>query len=210
MLRFREAVAAGAIPFSVQGPENGLCLDGGRTIGWELADAGADLDRVLVQVGGGAFASCTGWGLGEGVRLDAVQTEGGAPLERAWRRIEELGLGPDEVPAHWSQLMTPWDDPHSAADGILDDETYDWLGVVDVLRRSGGQPVVVPESAVLRAHELGRATGIPVSATGSAGFAALLVPAGAPAPGERVGVIFSGVDRRWPASRTARADGDDR
>ena len=37
VLTFRQAVADGAIPFSVQGPENGLCLDGGRTIGWELA-----------------------------------------------------------------------------------------------------------------------------------------------------------------------------
>ena len=52
------------------------------------------LDRVLVQVGGGAFAACTGWGLGAGVRLDAVQTEGCAPLARAWRRIGELGLAP--------------------------------------------------------------------------------------------------------------------
>ena len=39
LLRFREAVAAGALPFTVQGPENALCLDGGRTLGWELADA---------------------------------------------------------------------------------------------------------------------------------------------------------------------------
>ena len=80
VLRFREAVAAGSVPFSVQGPENALCLDGGRTIGWELADAGVALDRVVVQVGGGAFAACTGWGLGDGVRLDAVQSEGCAPL----------------------------------------------------------------------------------------------------------------------------------
>ncbi|MET0460023.1 MAG: hypothetical protein ABW195_12305, partial [Ilumatobacteraceae bacterium] len=130
-----------------------------------------------------------------GVRLDAVQTEGGAPFERAWRRIGELGLGREAVPSRWADLMTPWDDPHSAADGILDDETYDWLGVVDVVRRSGGRPVVVPETAVLRAHELGRAAGIPVSATGSAGLAALLVPDGAPVPGEQVAVIFSGVDR---------------
>ena len=92
--------------------------------------------------------------------------------------------------------MTPWAEPHSVADGILDDETYDWIGVVDAMRRSGGGPVVVPETAVVRAHELGRATGIPVSPTGTAGLAALLVPAGAPAPGERVAVIFSGVDRR--------------
>jgi hypothetical protein len=91
--------------------------------------------------------------------------------------------------------MTPWDDPHSLADGILDDETYDWLGVVDVMRRSGGRPVVVPETAVVQAHELGRATGSPVSATGTAGLAALVAPAGASAAGERVGVIFSGVER---------------
>ncbi len=68
MLRFREARSAGAIPFTVQGPENGLCLDGGRTIGWEIADqaaaAGVQLDRILVQVGGGAFAACVGAGLG--------------------------------------------------------------------------------------------------------------------------------------------------
>ena len=64
VLRFREAVAAGAVPFSVQGPENALCLDGGRTLGWELAEqaaaAGVTLDRVFVQVGGGAFAGCVG------------------------------------------------------------------------------------------------------------------------------------------------------
>ncbi|HUF99887.1 MAG TPA: pyridoxal-phosphate dependent enzyme, partial [Ilumatobacter sp.] len=38
LFRFRDAVASGSIPFSVQGPENGYCLDGGRTIGWELAE----------------------------------------------------------------------------------------------------------------------------------------------------------------------------
>jgi threonine dehydratase len=193
VLRFREAVEAGAVPFTVQGPENALCLDGGRTIGWELADAGVALDRVIVQVGGGAFATCTGWGLGPGVRLDALQTEGCAPLARAWERAAEVP--PEQVPARWGELMTPWDDPHSAADGILDDETYDWLGVFDVVRRSGGRMVVAAEEAILRANELARTTDIPVSPTGSAGLAALLTPAGAPTPGERVGIIFSGVDR---------------
>ncbi len=175
VLRFREAVDGGAIPFSVQGPDNALCLDGGRTIGWELADAGA-VDRVVVQVGGGAFATCTGWGLGSGVRLDAVQSEGCAPLAVAWERA--AALEPADVPGRWSELMTPWPDPRSAADGILDDEAYDWLGVLDVVRRSGGQVVVAPETAILEAHELGMTTGIPVSATGTAGLAALLHPVG--------------------------------
>jgi threonine dehydratase len=188
VLRFREAVAGGAMPFSVQGPENALCLDGGRTIGWEMGAVG--LDRAVVQVGGGALAACTGWGLGAGVRLDAAQTAGCAPLARALARS---AADPD---AAWSTVMTAWDDPHSAADGILDDETYDWLGVRDVLARSGGRALVVPEDVIVRAHELGLATGIPVSATGTAGLAALLTPEGAPAdPDERVAVIFSGVQR---------------
>ena len=76
VLRFREAVAAGAVPFSVQGPENAPVPrrrphdrvgDGRRRVA---------LDRVVVQVGGGAFATCTGWGLGPDVRLDAVQSAG--------------------------------------------------------------------------------------------------------------------------------------
>jgi threonine dehydratase len=191
VLRFREAVAVGAVPFSVQGPENALCLDGGRTIGWELADSGIALDRVLVQVGGGAFAACTGWGLGDGVRLDAVQSAGCAPLARAFAGA----AGVTDPPAHWAELMTPWPDPHSAADGILDDETYDWLGVLDVVTRSGGRAIVAPEEAILAAHELGAASGIPVSPTGTAGLAGLLTPDGAPSAGESVAVIFSGVAR---------------
>jgi threonine synthase len=191
VLRFREAVAAGSVPFGVQGPENALCLDGGRTLGWELADAGVDLDRALVQVGGGAFAACTGWGLGAGVRLDAVQSAGCAPLARALAGA----AGRDDPAGDWAELMTPWEDPSSAADGILDDETYDWLGVLDVVRRSGGRAIVAPEDAILAAHELGARTGLPVSATGTAGLAGLLTADGAPAPGETVAVVFSGVAR---------------
>jgi threonine dehydratase len=189
VLRFREAVAHGAVPFSVQGPENALSLDGGRTIGWEMA--AVELDRTVVQVGGGALAACTGWGLGPDVRLDAVQTAGCAPLARALDRAVSV----DDPAAHWGELMTPWADPHSAADGILDDETYDWLGVRDVLTRSGGRALVVPETAIVAAHELGVATGIPVSATGTAGLAGLLTAEGAAEPGQRVAVIFSGVER---------------
>ena len=91
--------------------------------------------------------------------------------------------------------MTPWDRPQSLADGILDDETYDWLGVFDVMRRSGGEPLVAPEEAIVSAATIGTATGMPVSATGAAGVAGLLVREGRPADGEQVSVIFSGVVR---------------
>ena len=63
-LRFLEALDAGDEAFSVQGTVAPEALDGGRTIGWEIADQLAEhtgtparLDAVSLQVGGGAFAS---------------------------------------------------------------------------------------------------------------------------------------------------------
>ncbi len=198
MLRFREAVASGAIPFTVQGPENALCLDGGRTIAWEMLDQGAALgmepDRVFVQVGGGALATCVGDGLAESgspARLHAVQAAGCAPLARGWSRAAALA----EPARHWADVMTVWDDPQSLADGILDDETYDWIGVVEHMRRSGGEPVVAAESDIVNAQSMARAAGFDVSATGSAGLAGLLAVRDGVGDGERVAVVMSGVAR---------------
>lgn len=195
---FRAAVAAGAIPFSVQGPENGLCLDGGRTLGWEMAEVLSPPARVVLQVGGGAFAACVGWGLGPAFRLDTVQTEGGAPLARAWTRAGSMPT--DELGRHWAELMTPWEAPHSLADGILDDETYDWQADFAVMRASGGHPLVVREHNIVQAYEIVSALGLPVSPTGSAGLAALLhsEPGVTVVPGERVAIVLSGV-RRQPS-----------
>jgi threonine dehydratase len=193
--RFREVVARGAIPFSVQGPENALCLDGGRTIGWELVEQAPEpMDRIFVQVGGGALATCVAQAfadVGQRVRLHAVQAAGCAPLERAWRLSRDLG---DTAARHWSACMWPWEDePRSVADGILDDETYDWLGVVQGMEASGGAPVVAAESTIVEAHELAtKATGLPVSATGSAGLAGLLAIRDQVGDDERVAVLFTG------------------
>lgn len=195
MLRFREAVARGAIPFTVQGPENGYCLDGGRTIGWEIAsqtrEYGVTLDRILVQVGGGALAACVGAGLGHGVRLDTVQAEGCAPLAETWDRIASI----DHPERYWSQVMRPWPAPSSIADGILDDETYDWIADVEVMVESGGRPVVAPESDVVRAFELATAAGYHVSPTGSAGLAGVLAARDEIHDHHRIAVIMSGTAR---------------
>ena len=93
--------------------------------------------------------------------------------------------------------MTPWEtEPSSAADGILDDETYDWLGVVNGMAARGGSPVVVAESDVLRANELAvQHTSIDASHTGTAGLAGLLAMRADIGSGERVAVIFSGIRR---------------
>jgi threonine dehydratase len=194
MLRFREAVAAGAVPFSVQGPENALCLDTGRTIGWEIAEeiaAHAAGWRIFVQVGGGAFAACVGRGLGPSVRLDTVQAEGCAPLAATWERLTMI----DRPERYWPQVMRPWPDPHSLADGILDDETYDWIADIAVMAESGGRPLVVAETDIVRAHDLAVAAGFPVSATGSAGLAGVLTERDRILAGDHVIVVMSGIAR---------------
>ena len=87
--------------------------------------------------------------------------------------------------------MTPWEEPHSLADGILDDETYDWLAVLEAMRARGGRPVVVSEASVVEAVEVARSAGLRVSPTGAAGVAALIEGA----QSGPVAVIASGVDR---------------
>jgi threonine synthase len=101
--RFAAAVQQGALPFACQGNQNGLTIAGGQTLGWEIAAqhaaAGAPpLDRVIVQVGGGALASAVAQAftvartldaLPELPALHAVQPAGGHPLHRAWRRAAE-------------------------------------------------------------------------------------------------------------------------
>lgn len=205
MLRFREAVAAGAIPFTVQGPENALCLDGGRTLGWEIVDGLIDdeldgLDGLFVQVGGGAFASATFTAVaGSGLDIPTfpVQTEGCAPLDRALRRAADRGIV--DVGHHWDELMTIWEDPSSLADGILDDETYDWVDIAHSLRVAGGSSVVASESSVAAAHELALLTGFDASPTGTAGLAGLLhVLETDPErfdSSSRVAVVMSGINR---------------
>lgn len=200
VFRFREAVAAGAVPFGVQGTENAWCRDGGRTIGWEITDVmDHRADRVFVQVGGGAFAACVGASLksaGVHPMLHAVQAAGCAPLERAWRRAIATG-GVHNVGIRWAECMWPWEDePHSLADGILDDETYDWIGVLDSMADTGGSPVVASEEHIVEAHRLARElTDVNVSPTGSAGLAGVLAIRGHIADDERVVVIFSGIQR---------------
>lgn len=248
--RFREAVKGGALPFSCQGSDNGLTIDGGMTLGYELAMQGAEapVDRLMIQVGGGALASSVIQGLtwahdlGTLSRLPAihaVQTEGGFPLIRAWRLIAlslvaelggvavpgaDLATGveasrADAASARWltahsdaavidraisaaardrARFMWPWEtEPKSAASGILDDQTYDWLAIVRGMLITGGWPVIAAESNVLEAYGDGRGAGITASATGTAGLAGAktLVQAGLLDSNDRVAVLFTGADR---------------
>ncbi len=211
------ALADGALPFTCQGNLNGLAIEGGETLAWEIASSGVAIDRLVVQVGGGALASACIQALTEArqlgaidriPRVDTVQTEGTWPLKRAFEAVEARG---DPDPAlryaatHRSQFMWPWEQaPSSIAHGILDDETYDWLAVVEGMLATGGRPAVASEDLLAQANALAQlTTGIDVDPTGSAGLAGLLAlrQAGEVSDGERVAVLFTGAVRTAPHER---------
>lgn len=191
-LRFREAIDSGARAFSVQGTDTPTTFDGGRTLGWELADQLADIDTLYIQVGGGALATSVSMAVPD-ARLHPVQAAGCAPLRRAWDLLKpEFDFADAE--ANPDEYMWPWDEPHSFATGILDDITYDWLPLLRQTRASGGEPIVAPEPLIVRAYEMAHAhTSIDVCSTGAAGLAGLLTQP--PASRERVVLLFTGIDR---------------
>lgn len=139
-LRFREALAAGALAFSVQGPENIFTLDGGRCLGWELAESFAarnmdaqemDGHGLFIQIGGGALASSVIQGLSEARDLEllsalpavfCVQTSGCAPLARALGLI----LSQQTVPESYSQnSVGPGSSSLSAVETVLEEAESD-------------------------------------------------------------------------------------
>lgn len=202
---FRLAVDAGSIPFGVQGPANGLAVEGGRTLAFEMVEqfgtAAAQPGALFVQVGGGALASALAQGfalaavygaVARSPRLRLVQTAGCAPLVRAWQLMPQIELS--DAARHRSRFMWPWENaPTSLAHGILDDETYDWWEAVKGMRNTDGRPSVADEASLGRANALARAyTGINVSTTGSAGLAGLLAVGGQDG---HVAVVFSGAER---------------
>jgi threonine synthase len=222
VLRMREALAAGALAFTCQGNENGLAIEGGLTLGYELVDQwrqmGTRPDHLFVQVGGGALASSVIQALDEAEqlgaldqmpRIHAVQTANTHPLGRAFDLVKTCfdqslanGCADGElrwVARHRSDFMWPWEQvPHSIASGILDDETYDWLAVVRGILASGGRSVLVDEQTLAEANRLARdTTGINVDHTGSAGLAGLLEMrrSGAIQANETCQVLFTGARR---------------
>ncbi len=109
------AIGAGAVAFSCQGTETPATIDGGRTLAWEMVDALIDcdggpparLDRLFVQVGGGALATAVVTGLAAAVQrgdlarlpvIHAVQPQGNHPLVRAWDRLALESLTPERAP----------------------------------------------------------------------------------------------------------------
>lgn len=88
----------GALPFCCQGSDNGLTIDGGKTLGYEMLPQPGErlFDRIFIQVGGGALISSVYQAFADAVRLGripslprlcAVQTRAASPLKRAYDRV---------------------------------------------------------------------------------------------------------------------------
>jgi len=99
-LRFLEAWREGALPFTVQAKRNGMTLEGGCTLAWEIVSTllskTVKLDHLVIQVGGGALAASCLEGLRNArdlglierlPRIHTVQTASGYPLRRAYDRL---------------------------------------------------------------------------------------------------------------------------
>ena len=173
----------GSIPFSVQGNECGLAVEGAQTIAWEILEQAGELDdskkldfsSLFVQVGGGALGSGIIQGFQRAVNhadklsqvipsldivnsssvpaLVTVQAEGNAPLRRAFNKLKEHKTTLKQASQMRADYMYPWDNPTSIAHGILDDETYDWVELVKGMESTNGDAIVVNEDIIQKANE---------------------------------------------------------
>lgn len=132
----KAAVAAGAVAFSCQGTDTPTAIDGARTLAYEMADALADadrpgparLDRVFVQVGGGALATALATGLAASEGLDrlpvihAVQPEGNHPLVRAWDRVTAEITGKPTTAHNQARAAADGDGPAGSLQHVADNQ----------------------------------------------------------------------------------------
>lgn len=176
--------------------------EGKKTMGYELWEQleGELPDAVLYPTGGGtglvgmwkAFSELEAMGLASArrPRLYAVQSDGCAPVVRAW----ESGAGRCE---RWAEAAT-------VAPGIrvplpLADDL-----ILEALRSSGGGAVAVPDGAIVPAmRRLARLEGIDACPEGAATLVGLelLLAGGAIRPDERVVLFNTGTGLKHPELR---------
>jgi threonine synthase len=193
------------------------------------------IGSVYVQVGGGGLGSGLFEGLRRAVDLGAlpnmptlnvVQPEGNAPFHRAYSNVvwSLLGGQPAPPPAEAEaavqaaagdrdRFMFPWSaggvnpPPRSVASGILDEETYDWVGLIYGVLGTGGRSLVVNDATVLdaAAAALTHAPSITPCITGVSGLAGLMHDRQVRGMGNDAAppiVLFTGVDREaWQKSK---------
>ena len=147
-------------------------VEGKKTMGYELWEQldGQLPDAILYPTGGGtgligmwkAFDELEQMRLlgPERPRMFAVQSEGCAPIVRAW----EAG----------AERAQPWEDAATVAPGIRVPAPFADDLILQALRASGGSAVAVPDDALVPAmRQLARAEGIDACPEGAASLAGL-------------------------------------
>lgn len=168
-------------PYRVEGKKT-MMLEILESLEWEPPDA------IVYPTGGGTGLIATWkvlgelvrWGVLDGrqTRMYSVQSEGCAPVVRAWNEGREDAR--------------PWEDAVTDAYGLRVPSALGDFLILRALRESGGAAVAVPDAEMVHgAEELGEHEGIAACIEGGATLAALrrLVAAGEIRSGERV-VLF--------------------
>lgn len=194
-----------SIPFSVQGCDCGMAVEGSQTIAWEVIEAihrdysddlnsksKKEIEEIHIQVGGGALGSGLIQGFQRAIdghlavinpsfnmkslpKLFCVQPDGNGPLNRAYTKMLSDNILLSEAVKHRSKYMYAWENPHSIAHGILDDETYDWVALVNGMSTSNGGSILIDDENICKAKEFAESTfDLNPCHTGSAGLAALI------------------------------------
>ena len=176
--------------------------EGKKTMGyelWEQLDGGLP-DVVLYPTGGGtgligmwkAFEELEAMGLigSERPRMCVVQSDGCAPIVRAWSNGDERA--------------EPWQDAATVAPGIRVPAPFADDLILRTLRESGGAAVAVPDESIVPAmRRFGRSEGIDACPEGASTLVGLemLLAAGTIQPGERIVLFNTGTGLKHPELR---------
>jgi threonine synthase len=181
-------------------------VEGKKTMGLEIFEQlpGDQLpDAVVYPTGGGtglvgmhrAFQELRTLGVMDRIpRLYAVQPEGCAPVVRALKE--------------GSPRVTPWDDPHTLAPGLLVASPFSSERVLEAVRESRGGGTTVTDGQIVSAmKELAHRHGISASPEGAAPYAALpaLLRDRAIRPGETVLLYNTGTGLPFVVAELERA-----
>jgi threonine dehydratase len=179
--RYADALAAseawaqqtGAMP--IPAFDQNETILGQGTLGLELEQQAADIDTVLVSVGGGGLiAGIAAWYAGR-VKVVGVEPFASPTLTKAFEAghpidVEAGGLAADSLaPRRVGERVFP------------------------IVQKYARQTVLVSDDAIANAQaHLWRALRIVAEPGGAAAFSAILSGAYKPAPGERVAIVISG------------------
>ena len=176
--------------------------EGKKTMGYELWEQldGELPDVVLYPTGGGtgligmwkAFEELEAMGLigSERPRMCVVQSDGCAPIVRAWSNGDERA--------------EPWQDAATVAPGIRVPAPFADDLILRTLRESGGAAVAVPDASIVPAmRRFGRTEGIDACPEGASTLVGLemLLAGGTIQPDERIVLFNTGTGLKHPELR---------